>query len=311
MAKETNEIKKEEKRKVASKKVEKVAKTEKKTEPKKTKKTQDAAKKKKDKKVENKSVQNSVIENIKSFISKIIEMQEKVRNDEEDEKKQKKAEENEPKQEIELSNPPKYLLEYYDLPYRYNETVVKVLAQTPKRLFVYWDVADRDRITYISAFGENFFNDTYPVLLIHNEDKNYTSEVQINDFANSWYINISDPRDRYTIQLGRKFKAHIKPQINPEIEETNINLSNDYLFIAMSNKLEVPNDRILFDEFKPYVKYRNVKTKQEEVKNVEVPGFKNDLKVLYKELYNEEIILEERYDMLNPSSMGTSSSISK
>ena len=37
------------------------------------------------------------------------------------------------------------ILEYYDLPYRYNETVVKILAQTPKILFVYWDVSDNDR----------------------------------------------------------------------------------------------------------------------------------------------------------------------
>jgi len=35
--------------------------------------------------------------------------------------------------------------EYYDLPYRYNKTLVKILAQTPKRLFVYWDIADEDR----------------------------------------------------------------------------------------------------------------------------------------------------------------------
>ena len=36
--------------------------------------------------IENKSVQNKVIENIKNFISKIIEVQEKVRQDEKEEK---------------------------------------------------------------------------------------------------------------------------------------------------------------------------------------------------------------------------------
>ena len=253
-------------------------------------------------------MQNKVIENIKSFITKIIEMQEKVKQDEEEEKALKEEEKLE---EIKEENAPKYLLEYYDLPYRYNETVVKILAQTPKRLFVYWDVSDKDKQTYLNAFGENFFNDTYPVLLVHNENKNYTSEIVINDFANSWYLDISNPRDSYTIQLGRKFKAHIKPQINTEIEETNISLNNDYLFIAMSNKLEIPNDRILFEEFKPYIKYRNVKTKQEEIKEIKSSVFKNELKVLYKDLYNDEAMLDGRYDLLNPSSMGTSSSIAK
>ena len=37
------------------------------------------------------------------------------------------------------------IVEYYDLPYRYNQTVVKVLAQTPNTLFVYWDISDDDR----------------------------------------------------------------------------------------------------------------------------------------------------------------------
>lgn len=260
-------------------------------------------------KKENKSVQNKVIDNIKNFISKIIEVQEKVRLDEEEEKKLKKKEkdENENKNEA-----PKYLLEYYDLPFRYNETVVKILAQTPKRLFVYWDVSDKDKQTYINAFGERFFEDTYPVLLVHNEDKNYTSEIAINDFANSWYLDIVDPRDKYTIQLGRKFKAHIKPQLNPEIEETNIVLNNDYLFMAASNKLEMPNDHILFEKFEPYVKYRNVKTNKEEVKNLTNSIYGNKIKSLYKELYNGDEgfnFEEEKYDCLNPSSISTSSTV--
>ena len=284
----------------------KVTKKTTKTEIKTDVKKEEKAKSKKDE--TNKSVQNSVIENIKSFITKIIQMQEKVRKDEEEEKELKKLE----KEQEKKNEKSKYLLEYYDLPFRYNETVVKILAQTPKRLFVYWDVSDKDKQTYLNAFGESFFEDTYPVLLVHNEDKNYTREVIINDFANSWYLDILDPRDEYTIQLGRKFKEYVKPQLNPEIEETNIELQNDYLFIAQSNKLEMPNDHILFEKFEPYVKYRNVKTQKEEVKNVTNTIYKKELKELYKKLYkdNEEFNFEdERYDFLNPTSMGTSSNV--
>ncbi len=271
--------------------------------------------KKEDKKfrpIQNKSVQNKVIDNIKNFISKIMEMQEKVRKDEQEEKEIKKKEENEILKNEE-TQAPKYLLEYYDLPFRYNETVVKILAQTPRRLFVYWDVADKDKQTYLNAFGNHFFEDTYPVLLVHNENKNYTSEIAINDFANSWYLDISNPRDKYTIQLGRKFKFHTKPQISPEIEKTNILFSNDYLFIAMSNQLEVPNDHVLFEEFKPFVTYRNVKTHVEETKKIESFQVPNNLQPVYQKLYQEQLILDENgaWDMQNPSSMGTSSSIAK
>ena len=157
-----------------------------------------------------------------------------------------------------------YLQEYYDLPYRYNETVVKILAQTPKRLFVYWDVSEKDKETYLNAFGEDFFEKTYPVLLVHNEEMNYTFEVPINDFANSWYLDIQDPKTKYVVQLGRKFRniQDVRP-VREIVQKENINLQNDYIHITDSNKLEVPNDHILFETIKNQVTYRNVKTGNE------------------------------------------------
>ena len=145
-----------------------------------------------------------------------------------------------------------YLPEYYDLPYRYNETVVKILAQTPKRLFIYWDIADSDIEKYRKAFGEDFFEKTYPVLLVHNEELNYTYEIPINDFANSWYIDIKDSKNKYTVQLGRKFKEYPKfvKETQQIIQEENINLQNDYIEIVSSNTLEVPNDHVLFEKCK-------------------------------------------------------------
>ena len=290
MPKKIDEIKKEEKAKDKSKKT--------------LKNTEKISEKNSDEKsfhqIKNKSVQDKIIENIKNFISKVIELQEKVRNDEKEEKEEKEKKEIEKNPKIQNN---KYALEYYDLPYRYNETVVKILAQTPKRLFVYWDISDKDKQTYLNAFGEHFFEDTYPVLLVHNENKNYTTEVVINDFANSWYLNINDPRDKYTIQLGRKFKIH--PQIYEKLEDKKISLYNDYLFIVKSNKLEVPNDHILFEEFKPYVKYRNVKTHEEHVIDVTSTIYQKEIKKLYNKLYDGKIE-DEKFDMLNPSSIGTS-----
>ena len=96
------------------------------------------------------------------------------------------------------------ILEYYDLPYRYNKTIVKVLAQTPKTLFVYWDISDNDRENYIKQYGENFFNITRPVLIIYNDTMNYSFEIPINDFANSWYINVTDANCKYKVELSRK-----------------------------------------------------------------------------------------------------------
>ena len=188
-----------------------------------------------------------------------------------------------------------YLQEYYDLPYRYNETVVKILAQTPKRLFVYWDVSEKDKETYLNAFGEDFFEKTYPVLLVHNEEMNYTFEVPINDFANSWYLDIQDVRP-----------------VREIVQKENINLQNDYIHITDSNKLEVPNDHILFETIKNQVTYRNVKTGNEYKKDISDIFEKLsksytevDIKEMYKELYGDEI---SRDILSNPSSGALSSS---
>ena len=79
------------------------------------------------------------------------------------------------------------IVEYYDLPQKYNKTIVKILAQTPKTLFIYWEISDDDIEKFKKDYGENFFEATKPVLIVHNDTLNYSFEVEINDFANSWY----------------------------------------------------------------------------------------------------------------------------
>ncbi len=101
------------------------------------------------------------------------------------------------------------IVEYYDLPLTYNQTIVKILAQTPNMLFVYWDIADTDRKSFIEHYGNNFFKETKPVLIIHNETMNYSFEVEINDFANSWYLYINDADCKYSIELGRRPLAYV------------------------------------------------------------------------------------------------------
>lgn len=207
-----------------------------------------------------------------------------------------------------------YLMEYYDLPYKYNETVVKILVQTPKRLFVYWEVSEKDKKTYLNAFGEDFFNQTYPVLLVHNEELNYTFEVPINDFANSWYLDIKDPKTKYVVQLGRKFRNAKEIKAIPEVvQKEHIDLRNDFVYITDSNKLEAPNDHILFEKLPNQITYRNVKTGEENKKDISDIFEKldehykeNKLKEMYKELYGESTFEEDIIG--NPSSGGLSSS---
>lgn len=184
------------------------------------------------------------------------------------------------------------LLEYYDLPYRYNKTIVKVLSQTPKTLFVYWDISDEDRENYIKQYGEDFFNMTKPVLIIHNVTMNYTFEIEINDFANCWYFNINDEKCEYVVELGRKPKNN------------NTNIPNNYLYITSSNKIESPNGHVLFEKAQRTLYYRDVKTNKtysKDVANLEFIkyfGKVYNLTSLYKEIYKDENI----FDINNPTS---------
>lgn len=201
------------------------------------------------------------------------------------------------------------VVEYYDLPYKYNQTVVKVLYQNPTTLFVYWEISDDDMEHYKSTYGENFFETTRPVLVVYNETMNYSFEVNINDFANSWYFNINDSKCNYRVELIRKLISY------------NEKIKTDYIYITSSNKIETPNDRILFSTNEPYTVYFK-NTKNNTQRKVNLPKLLEDLNLvnkdfgfpivqnvydLYKHIYNIEDVGEFSISLTNPSSGNPSS----
>ncbi len=212
------------------------------------------------------------------------------------------------------------IVESYDLPYRYNETIVKILYQTPNTLFVYWDIADSDRENYIKQYGENFFNITRPVLIIHNDTMHYNFEIPINDFANSWYLHINDSKCDYRVELGRRPNYYNK-EVTKEIEEK---IKTDYIYVSTSNEIESPNDHVLFSTNENNtIKIRNVKNSNEKsislfeivkhlpaMKRVQnIPYIKEELlKDIYSGIYQAEDLSIFEKIKNNPSSGGNPSS---
>ena len=190
----------------------------------------------------------------------------------------------------------KPITEYYDLPYRYNQTIVKVLAQTPTVLFVYWDISDEDREKFASNFGNNFFETTKPVLVVHNKTKNYTFEIEINDFANSWYIRTQEPDCDYVIELGRR----------------PISNRNEYIYISSSNDIISPNNHVLFEKTNfNNIKFTNVKNNNVSYKNFGSLTFINNIRKIYSKpaVFSLEEFLTEvnmntnnKFKLDNPSS---------
>lgn len=187
------------------------------------------------------------------------------------------------------------VIEYYDLPYRYNKTTIKVLAQTPTTLFVYWDISDEDKQNFIKEYGEYFFYDTKPVLLIHNTTLNYSYEIDINDYANSWYIHVTDSNCNYEIKLGRR-------PIN------NYSKINDYLEITSSNNIASPNDHILFENLTNNIYFRNLKTNTTTIKDISISfltkiGKMYNVQDFYENLYKDEVFNFDKINFKNlPSS---------
>ena len=212
------------------------------------------------------------------------------------------------------------IVESYDLPYRYNETIVKILYQTPNTLFVYWDIADSDRENYIKQYGENFFNITRPVLIVHNDTMHYNFEIPINDFANSWYLHINDSKCDYRVELGRRPNYYNK-EATKEIEEK---IKTDYIYVSTSNEIESPNDHVLFSTNENNtIKFRNVKNSNEKsislfeiikhlpvMKRVQnIPYISEDLlKNMYSGIYQTEDLSMFEKVTNNPSSGGNPSS---
>ena len=203
------------------------------------------------------------------------------------------------------------IAEYYDLPYRYNQTVVKLLYQTPTTLFIYWDISDEDREKLKETYGEDFFEKTKPVLLVFNETKGYSFEVEINDFANCWYLNVNDSKCKYKIELGRK---PFEVMYNGEVTEvkTTPKISH-YIPITSSNEVESPNDHILFEKKQEMIYFKNVKDNTVTAKNVANLNFVKSIGKVYKinDLY-KKFYKDENLDGFgkeqNPSSGSLSSS---
>ena len=189
-----------------------------------------------------------------------------------------------------------FVLEYYDLPYKYNKTVIKALAQNPNTLFVYWEISGEDVQNFKEKYGENFFYTTRPVLIVHNLTDKYSFEIDINDFANNWYIHVNDTKCQYVIELGRR----------PKEGEVN-NLPDNYLYVTSSNMIESPNDHVLFYDSEQYreIRFKNIHTNKYTTKVIK--PFLRNIYELYKSLHLDKENVS--FDFKNPSSQNPTSNV--
>ena len=86
--------------------------------------------------------------------------------------------------------------EYYELPTKYNETIVRLLVQSPTRMYAYWEVNDDS----VKKFKVDY-NICTPVLKITNLTMNYSYEIEIDPYATNYYIDVKDVNCNYKVEL--------------------------------------------------------------------------------------------------------------
>ena len=138
---------------------------------------------------------------------------------------------------------------------------------------MYWDISDNDRKAFIDTYGENFLYETKPVLIVHNKTQNYTFEVEVDDFTNSWYLRTPTSNCVFDVELARK-------KINSENGYSFPTVDNK-LHITSSNAIESPNDHVLLDSLRNPIMFKNVKTNNYEERIVKN---NSNLISLYKDI---------------------------
>lgn len=126
--------------------------------------------------------------------------------------------------------------EYYELPNKYNETVVRLLVQSPTRMYAYWEVSDGAIKNFDNQKID--YNLSTPILKITNLTMNYSYEVKIDPYATNYWIDVKDVNCNYKVELGRRYK-------------------NKYISIYESNQVTIPRSAPVFQKESEEIVYRN------------------------------------------------------
>lgn len=130
----------------------------------------------------------------------------------------------------------------YHLPEGYDDNKITLLARDPHSLYAYWEVSETRKSNFKYEFGEGLWNRSVPVLKIINVSKNTSSFIRVNDFSNSWFINVEDANSLYVAELGR-FVA-----------------DQFFINLACSNYISTPSNSISSNTGASFINYKDLRS---------------------------------------------------
>jgi hypothetical protein len=104
---------------------------------------------------------------------------------------------------------PRYFF-HTDIPDVYNDTYMRALPRDPEWIFVYWEISESSRSGLKGKMGEAAYHSSKKLLRLYDvTDRNYDgsnaqsyTDIEINDYANNWYIRVPEPGKTYLVECG-------------------------------------------------------------------------------------------------------------
>ena len=96
-------------------------------------------------------------------------------------------------------------------PYKNSKNYIVLMVQNPYWCFTYWNINDEKTGEAKEFFGR-FFKEAKKALRVLNISKSESKgkdiffDIPIDEYAQSWYINIPSSNNRYKVLLGLKYK---------------------------------------------------------------------------------------------------------
>lgn len=115
-----------------------------------------------------------------------------------------------------------------EFPSSYGKSQLNLLVRDPEWLYAYWEITATVQSEFSRQYGD-VWNESIPTLRVYdvtNEDESTFYDIQIQDYADSWYLHVGKPNHTFFVDLGR---------VLPD---------GSFYCIARSNVVTTPSNRI-------------------------------------------------------------------
>ncbi len=92
-----------------------------------------------------------------------------------------------------------------EFPVNYDKNQVNLLVRDPEWLYAYWEITATAQTDFSREFGD-YWDISKPMLRVYDitdAEQRYYYDIQIQDYADSWYIHVGKPNHTFFVDMGR------------------------------------------------------------------------------------------------------------